>query len=158
MKKINYPALIISILIAELTGVLSALLSGMMSGGGADYTEPPLSPPAIVFPIVWTLLYAAMGTAAYFVWDSARGTAESRTRALQFYIAQLFVNFLWSIIFFRFEAYWFSVAVIILLDILVILTTLMFKKINRLSYWLMIPYIIWLLIATYLNIGVAVLN
>ena len=99
-----------------------------------------------------------MGTAAYFVWDSVRGTKEERNEALKLYIAQLAVNFLWSIVFFRFDAYWLAVAVIILLDILVVMTMIKFKQINRLSYWLMIPYLIWLLFATYLNIGVAVLN
>ncbi len=158
MKKINVWALVISIAIAELTGVLSALLSGNISGSYETFNQPPLSPPAILFPIVWTILYAMMGAAAYFVWDSVRGTKEERTEALKLYVAQLIVNFLWSIIFFRFEAYWLSVAVIILLDILVIITTIKFKNINRLSYWLMIPYLIWLLFATYLNIGVAILN
>jgi tryptophan-rich sensory protein len=99
-----------------------------------------------------------MGIAAYLVWDSVRGTAEERRTAIKFYIAQLIVNFTWSIFFFRFDAYWLSVAIILLLDILVIATSLKFKNINRLAYWLMIPYIIWLLFATYLNIGVAVLN
>lgn len=158
MKKINITALLISIAIAELTGILSALLSGNMSGTYNSFIQPPLSPPAIVFPIVWSLLYAMMGTAAYFVWDSVRGTRAERLSALRFYAAQLFVNFLWSIVFFRFEAFLPAVAVIILLDVLVIVTAYKFKDINRLSFWLMIPYILWLLFATYLNIGVAVLN
>ncbi len=158
MKKINITALVISIAIAELTGFLSALLSGNQSGAYNDFIQPPLSPPAIVFPIVWVILYAMMGAAAYFVWDSVRGSHKERMTALKFYFAQLFVNFLWSIVFFRFEAYWFAVAVIILLDLLVIITMLLFRNINRLAFWLMIPYLIWLLFATYLNIGVAVLN
>lgn len=158
MKKINVLALVISIAIAELTGILSAIISGNMSGSYNDFVKPPLSPPTILFPIVWTILYATMGTAAYFIWDSVKGSAEQRREALYFYVAQLFVNFLWSIVFFGLEAYTLAVAVIILLDILVIITTLKFKEINRLSYWLMIPYIIWLIFATYLNIGVAILN
>ncbi len=158
MKKVNIPALFFSIIIAELVGLLSALLSGNIRGDYGAFIKPPLSPPAILFPIVWTILYAAMGTAAYLVWGSVRGTEEERCSALKFYIAQLIVNFMWSIFFFRFDAYWLSVVVIVILDILVIATTLKFKNINRLAYWLMIPYIIWLLFATYLNIGVAILN
>ncbi|MBO7217526.1 MAG: tryptophan-rich sensory protein [Clostridia bacterium] len=158
MKKVNVLALFLSILIAELTGLFSALLSGNIRSGYENFVKPPLSPPAILFPIVWTILYAAMGIAAYLVWDSVRGTSAERIEALKFYAAQLIVNFMWSIFFFRFEAYWLSVAIIVLLDILVIATTLKFKNINRLSYWLMLPYIAWLLFATYLNIGVAVLN
>lgn len=158
MKKINYLALGISIAIAELTGLLSALISGNMSNSYGSFVQPPLSPPAIVFPIVWVILYAFMGAAAYFIWDSIRGTAYEKNISLRFYAAQLFVNFSWSIFFFRFEAFWFAVGVIILLDILVLITTLKFKKINRLSYWLMLPYLAWLIFATYLNIGVALLN
>ncbi len=158
MKKFNILASLISIAIAELTGLLSALLSGNFSGSYDSFIKPPLSPPAIVFPIIWTILYAFMGIAAYLVWDSVRGTAEERASALKLYIAQLAVNFSWIIIFFRFEAYWLAVAIIILLDILVVLTALRFKQINFLSFLLFIPYIIWLAIATYLNIGVAILN
>ena len=158
MKKVNIPALFFSILLAELTGLLSALLSGNIKGGYDSFIKPPLSPPAILFPIVWTILYALMGIAAYLVWDSVRGTANERMTALKFYLAQLIVNFTWSIFFFRFEAYWLSVAIIIILDILVIATAIKFKNINRLAYWLMLPYIVWLLFATYLNIGVAILN
>ncbi len=158
MKKLNITAALISIGIAELTGVLSALLSGGMSDGYGSFNQPPLSPPAIVFPIVWTILYALMGFAAYLVWDSVRGTVEERTAALRFYAAQLAVNFSWSIIFFRFEAFWLSVAVIILLDALVLITALKFRKINFLAFLLFIPYLLWLALATYLNIGVAILN
>ncbi len=158
MRKIKLLPLIISIAIAEITGILSALLSGVFADKYESFVKPPLSPPAVLFPIVWTILYAFMGAAAYFIWDSVKGTADERRLALRFYIAQLAVNFVWSIVFFRFEQYWLAVLVIIALDILVIITTLRFKKINRLSYWLMLPYIAWLLIATYLNIGVAVLN
>ena len=158
MKKINFLALSISILFAEAVGFLSALISGNMSGTYDSLIIPPLSPPAILFPIAWAILYAFMGAAAYFVWDSKRGTAAEKSLALRLYLAQLLVNFSWSIFFFRFEAFWFSIAVIILLDILVLLTTVRFKAINRLSYWLMLPYLAWLIFATYLNIGVAVLN
>ena len=158
MKKINYLSLGISIAVAEVTGLLSALISGNMSDGYSNFVKPPLSPPAILFPIAWVILYALMGAAAYFVWDSRRGSDYERKIALRFYAAQLLVNFSWSIFFFRFEAFWFSVAVIILLFILALITALNFRKINRLSYWLMLPYLVWLGFATYLNIGVAALN
>lgn len=158
MKKINYLSLGISIAIAELTGLLSALVSGSMSDSYNNFVQPPLSPPAIIFPVAWVILYALMGAAAYFVWDSIRGSSYERSIALRYYAAQLLVNFSWSIFFFRFKAFWFAVAVIVLLDLLVLITTLKFKKINRLSYWLMLPYLAWLIFATYLNIGVAVLN
>ena len=97
MKKINFWALSISILFAEAVGFLSALISGNMSGAYDSFIMPPLSPPAILFPIAWVILYAFMGAAAYFVWDSTRGTAAEKSLALRLYLAQLLVNFSWSI-------------------------------------------------------------
>ena len=158
MKKTNVKALLTAIFIPVLVGFLSALISGNFGNKYDSFVKPPLSPPAILFPIVWTLLYAAMGAASYLIWSSARGTAFEKQSALRFYVAQLIVNFLWSIIFFRLEAYTLSVFVIILLDILVLITALKAKEINRLAFCLLIPYLIWLAFATYLNIGVAILN
>ena len=90
----------ISIAIAELTGLLAQLFSNMQSGFFSSLEKPPLSPPGWLFPVVWTLLYALMGIAAYRVYNSK---AENRTGALVLYGLQLFVNFLWPIVFFRFQ-------------------------------------------------------
>ena len=155
--KKNWQGLLISILVAELIGTLSSLLSGPIK---TDYTElikPPLSPPGWIFGAVWILLYALMGIAAYLVYTS-NAPEHIRIKAIMLYAIQLFVNFLWSIVFFRFQMPWLALIVIILLDILVILTIKAFKEINQTAAWLMIPYLVWLLFATYLNAGFALLN
>ena len=156
MKPINLKRLIIAIGIPEAVGFLSSFLTGNIGNMYNSYTKPPLSPPGIVFPIVWTILYALMGIASYIVYEEGRG--EKQKEALTFYVIQLAVNFIWPIIFFRFEAYWVAVVVILVLLALVVITALKFKEINTVAFWLLVPYIIWLAFATYLNIGVAVLN
>ena len=157
MKPINLKRLLIAIAIPELVGGLSALLSGNIGNRYTQFNQPPLSPPGIIFPIVWVILYALMGIASYIVYEEAGRTAKGK-QALAFYGAQLFFNFLWPIVFFRAEAYWLAVVVIIILLVLVVITMLIFRKINKTAFYLMIPYLLWLLFATYLNIGVAVLN
>lgn len=156
MKPINLKRLIIAIIIPEAVGLLSSFVTGNIGNAYNDYTKPPLSPPGIIFPIVWGILYALMGIASYIVYEEGKG--EKRREALTFYGLQLAVNFIWPIIFFRFEAYWVAVVVIFVLLALVIITALKFKEISNAAFWLLVPYIAWLLFATYLNIGVAVLN
>ncbi|MBQ5910658.1 MAG: tryptophan-rich sensory protein [Clostridia bacterium] len=156
MKPINLKRLIVAILIPEAVGFLSSFVTGNIGDAYGSYTKPPLSPPGIVFPIVWVILYALMGIASYIIYEEGKG--ETGREALIFYGLQLAVNFIWPIIFFRFEAYWVAVVVILILLVLVVITALKFREISTVAFWLMVPYIIWLLFATYLNIGVAVLN
>lgn len=156
MKPINLKRLLIAILIPEAVGLLSSFVTGNMSNAYSGYTRPPLSPPGILFPIVWIILYALMGIASYIVYEEGRG--DKAKEAVTFYGLQLAVNFIWPIIFFRFEAYWVGVIVILILLALVVITALKFKEISDTAFYLMVPYILWLIFATYLNIGVAVLN
>lgn len=160
--KIDYKKLLFSIGIAEGVGFLSSLLSGVFTGKQKEFIEslvqPPLSPPSWLFGVVWPILYALMGAAAYFIYDSIKGEKFEKKNALYYYAAQLFVNFLWSIVFFRFESLVGGLVILILLDILVVITMYKFRKINRLAFWLLIPYLAWILFATYLNIGFVVLN
>ena len=101
-KEFSIWGLLISIGIAELVGASSALLSGNIRSGYTEMTQPPLSPPAIVFPIAWIILYALMGAAAYLVY--IKPDNETRSRGLTLYALQLAVNFSWSIVFFRLTA------------------------------------------------------
>ena len=156
MKKIDWIQLLTIILISELVGVLDSLLSGNQGVIYTSFVKPPLSPPGWLFGVIWPVLYLLMSIAAYIIYQTPQ-TLE-RKEATTFYWIQLFVNFLWPIVFFRFEWYWIAVGVIILLDILVSITTLRFYKINKAAGYLMIPYLLWILFATYLNIGIAVLN
>ena len=134
-------------------GVLVGLIiSGYMNYG--DIIKPPLSPPSYIFPIVWTILYILMGI-SYFI---ATKDKENDKELNQIYILQLLVNFFWPIIFFILKMYFTAFFWIILLLILVISMIKELLKNNKISGCLQIPYLIWLLFATYLNIGIFLLN
>lgn len=144
---------IIYSLIPIVGGVLVGLIiSGYMNYG--DIIKPPLSPPSYIFPIVWTILYILMGI-SYFV---ATKDKENDKELNQIYILQLLVNFFWPIIFFILKMYFTAFFWIILLIILVIIMIKELLKNNKISGCLQIPYLIWLLFATYLNIGIFLLN
>ncbi len=134
-------------------GGLSAAIAGDMSQ--KDYAQPPLSPPAWVFPVVWTVLYLTMGFASYLVY---RDCDYILNDAMKCFFCQLFVNFCWSIVFFRFEFYTAAAVVLLALLLLTVGTTAQFYTVNKTAGKLMIPYIAWLVFALYLNVGVSVLN
>ncbi len=147
MKIKNKSALIISILIPLAVGTLSALLSGNIS----EYSlinKPLISPPGFVFPIVWTILYILMGISSYIIFISEKA---NKAKALNIYAIQLFFNFLWSIIFFRFSLYFFAFLWLIMLIILIVLMIYRFYQISSLSAYLQLPYLFWCLFASYLN-------
>ena len=154
MKKHDLYGYLIGIGLAELIGVLASLFSGAGRGFYTEVEQPPLSPPGWVFPVVWTVLYALMGAASYRVWESG---AENRTAALVFYVLQLAVNFVWPIVFFRFQNFGAAAAVLVLLLVLVLFTTVQFFKADRLAGILLLPYVLWTAFALYLNLGVWVL-
>ena len=136
-------------------------LSGLISMKGmeiytANAVKPPLTPPGWLFSVVWTALYALMGVSAARIWQKPE--SETRSRGLNLYVIQLIVNFFWSLIFFNAQAYGFAVIWLLVLWVLVLLMILEFRKIDPLSAKLQIPYLIWLTFATYLNIGVWILN
>ncbi len=147
IKKIIYSLL--PIVGGSLVGLI---ISGYMNYG--DMVKPPLSPPSYIFPIVWTILYILMGI-SYFI---ATKDNENDKELNQIYILQLLVNFFWPIIFFVLKMYFTAFFWIILLLILVIIMIKELLKINKISGYLQIPYLMWLLFATYLNIGIFLLN
>lgn len=132
--------------------LVGLIISGYMNYG--DMVKPPLSPPSYIFPIVWTILYILMGI-SYFI---ATKDKENDKELNQIYILQLLVNFFWPIIFFVLRMYFTTFFWIILLLILVISMIKELLKNNKISGCLQIPYLIWLLFATYLNIGIFILN
>lgn len=133
-------------------GIVGLIISGYM-----DYqnmVKPPFSPPGIVFPIVWTILYVLMGI-SYFL--AVKDNLDNKELD-QIYFLQLLVNFLWPIIFFVLEMYFTAFLWIILLLILVIAMMKELLVRNKISGYLQIPYLIWILFAIYLNLGIALLN
>lgn len=117
--------------------------------------KPILSPPGIVFPIVWSIIYLLIGISYYLF--KKNYIYDDRQVSIVYYIS-LFINITWSIIFFTFKAYFISIIWIIILDILVYYLISLYKEKYELSYKLNIPYLIWILFATYLTIGVYLLN
>lgn len=156
IKKINWFQLLVIILITELIGLLGNLFSGNSGQVYTSLVKPPLSPPGWLFGVIWPVLYLLMGIAAYIIYQTHE--TPERKKAITLYWIQLIVNFLWPIVFFRFQWYWASVVVILLLDILVLMTTIRFYNIKKVAGYLMAPYLLWILFATYLNVGIAVLN
>lgn len=152
MKNKKFLTLIVAVAIPLLVGGLSSLISG---GTGVDYVQPPLSPPSWVFGVVWPILYVLMGLASYIVFTKQDYKITDQTKS---YFYQLFVNFLWPIVFFRFKLYPAAVVVLGVLILLAIANTIEFFKVSKTAGKLLIPYVLWLFFALYLNIGVAVLN
>ena len=152
--KINIKNLIISILIPVLLG----LLVGLLTSNGNNYNMmnmPSFAPPGFLFPIVWTILYILMGISSYLVSESYLPMVDN---ALKIYVLQLIVNLLWSFIFFSFDLYLFAFIWILLLIFLVVLMIIKFYQISKLSAFLQIPYLLWIVFAAVLNFSVFLLN
>ena len=154
MKIKNKSALIIAILIPLAVGTLSALFSRNMSLY-STINKPPLSPPAVLFPIVWIILYILMGISSYLVYES---NAPNKSDALKTYAIQLFFNFWWSIIFFRFSLYLFAFLWLLVMIALIVIMIYKFYHIRAISAYLQIPYLLWCLFAAYLNFMIYRLN
>lgn len=152
---VNLKRLLIALAVPLAVGGLSAFASGSFSEQYAVVNKPPLSPPGWIFPVVWTLLYLAMGYASYLVMTVGGRDAKD---ALTVYYIQLALNFLWPILFFRFRLYTFAIFELILLIAAVTVMVIRFSHVDERAGYLTLPYLIWLCFALYLNIGVAVLN
>ena len=135
-------------------------LASLASGGMGDFkamNQPPLSPPGWVFPVVWTLLYLAMGYAAYRVQNSD-AEPETIRRAMLFYYVQLALNFLWPVLFFGFNAYLLAFVELLVLWVAICVTMFKFYRIDERSGDLLLPYLLWVTFAAYLNFGIWWLN
>jgi len=155
--KIRWKKLIICLAIPLLVGGAAALLSGTGMAQYSALRQPPFSPPGWLFPVVWTILYLLMGYASYRVLVSGAEPEEIK-RALSLYGAQLALNFLWPLIFFGLEMYLLAFIVILALWVLIFLTINAFSDIDETAGNLLLPYILWVTFAAYLNVGVYLLN
>ena len=150
----NIKNLVISIIIPILVGLIGSAL-GNSTMGFDLINKPSFNPPAIVFPIVWTILYIVMGISSYLIYVSKN---KNKNKALRIYALQLVVNMLWTFFFFNLKWYFFSFLWIIILIILVIVMIYRFVKISKLAGYLQIPYLIWLIFASILNFSIFLLN
>ncbi len=148
---------VILVLIPGIIGFLSSRLAGNSEIVYNSFAKPPLSPPPIVFPIVWGILYLLMGISLAIVYRKSKSKEEFLDAAVYFF-AQLFLNFLWPIVFFRYKALFYSVLIEIVLWVFTAITVAKFYRINHKAGILLIPYWLWLTFALYLNVGVWLLN
>lgn len=152
MNKHNWKTYAIWIVVTEAVGALS----GWLTRAGTQIfnetvTQPPLSPPSIVFPFVWGTLYALMGISGARIY-------QARSWGLNLYAIQLVLNFFWSLIFFNAQAYGLAFLLLLGLWILVFLMIQQFREVEPTAVKLQIPYLIWLTFSTYLALGVWYLN
>ena len=136
--------------------IILGSIVGFIISDKIDYqllNKPPLSPPKILFPIIWSIIYLLMGIS----YKLFRNNSDEKLGII-FYYSQLIVNLLLSIINFVFKWRFISILWIILLDVLIILNMRLMKKYSNISAYLFIPYLIWTLFATYLTIGIFILN
>ena len=157
MKKHNWQTCALWILFAEAAGGLSGWLArDGMAVYRTELLKPPLSPPGVVFPIVWTILFALMGIGAARI--SLSPASPARTRGLGLFLVQLAFNFSWSLIFFNLRRFGFALLWLTALWLLILWMTLSYRRVDRLAAGLQIPYLLWVAFAGYLNLGVWMLN
>lgn len=149
----NIVGFIVSIAIAFIPSLV-----GNLVGQSVWYDEldkPPLQPPGATFGIVWTILYFLTGVALFLIW---RSSASNKQMAYTLFGVHLVLNAAWSLVFFGLEMPWGALAVLIALLITIVLSILEFRRIDKWASYLFIPYAAWVAFATYLNIGILVLN
>ena len=130
---------------------------GFIISGSTDYNsliQPELAPPAILFPIVWTILYFLMGLSYAIITIYSDLDSDVKT----IYYSQLIVNLIWPIIFFVMKNRLLALIWIILLLILIIIMIVKFYKKNKVASLIQIPYLLWTIFATYLNFSIYLLN
>lgn len=157
MKKGTWKVYAVWILATEAVGALAGFLTREgVEVYQATAATPPLTPPPIVFPIVWGILYVLMGIGAARIYLSP--PSEARSRSLTLYAVQLFFNFFWSILFFGLHRYGLALVWLLILWVLILLMIRPFRKVDPLAAWLQLPYLLWVTFAAYLNLGVWYLN
>ncbi len=155
--KIDKKRLIICLAIPLVVGGAAGLLTMNSMEAFEALNQPPLSPPGWLFPVVWTVLYVLMGIASYLV-SVSDASHEEKARALWTYGIQLAFNFLWPIAFFNLKWYLFAFLWLVILWILILITALRFGRIRKPAGYLLVPYLLWVAFAGYLNLGIYLLN
>lgn len=157
MNRYRLGTLLCALTIPLLVGLIAAAISSRAMAAYGSMNKPPLSPPSWVFSLAWTILYLMMGLASYFVVTSDAGISATRS-ALTFYAIQLGMNFFWTLLFFNWKMYLVAFLWLVLMWVFVLICTYKFFAVAAVSGVLMVPYIIWLIFAGYLNFGAFLLN
>jgi tryptophan-rich sensory protein len=153
----------VKILLCVTTCIGVGYLSGMATQSSVTtwfptLIKPSFNPPSWVFAPVWSLLYTMMGVAAGLVWNRIDYEKEAVKKALLFFVIQLALNALWSILFFGIRNPFLAFIEIILLWLMIYETYVQFGKIDKIAGYLFIPYILWVSFAAVLNGGIWWLN
>ena len=157
-RRVRIIPLLISIGIPLLGGAITSLLIPNINLIYENLVRPSFSPPGIVFPIAWTIIYILMGIASYKVYILKYDNIDVSS-ALFVYAIQLLLNFLWTFIFFGFRLYGLAFLELVLLVLFVMLTIKRFyKKAGKKVALLLLPYLIWLIYAGVLNFFIWMLN
>lgn len=152
----DFIKLIACVAISESAGIIGSLFT--ISTIPTWYTtlqKPFLNPPGWVFGPVWIVLYLLMGISLWLIWES---DSKEKKKAVGLFFAQLVLNAIWSPLFFGAQSIGGALAVIVLLWAAIVLTILVFTKISRAAAWLLVPYILWVSFAVYLNFSIFILN
>jgi len=150
--------LAIAIVTCEITGLASAIISNAgMNHWFQTLEKPSWNPPSYLFGPVWTLLYLLMGLSFWLVW-TAKVPEWNKRNAYLIFGCQLFLNFWWSIIFFKYHSPSFAFIDIVLMVITILLTIFVFAKFSKIAAWLLVPYISWVTFASILNYTIWMLN
>ena len=146
---------IFSILLSLTVGGLSALSIANNMNIYDKINTPPLSPPGWLFPAVWTILFIVMGISSAMIFTSK---SSKKDDALFIYAVSLVLNFSWSIFFFNMQSFILSFIILVALWLSIIITIIQYYKINKVSAWLQLPYLLWVTFAGYLNFAIILLN
>lgn len=151
--------LIISILFCQLAGLLSGIFTESgISNWYNNLEKPAFTPPNWVFAPVWITLYALMGISFFLIWKNYSSKNRNVKLAIILFFVQLFLNVIWSPVFFGFKQIFGGLIIILLLFIAILLTILQFYKVSKPAALLLIPYLIWVGYATVLNFYILRLN
>ena len=153
---VKLKSLLINLAIPLIVGGLSGfIIREAIKFYNQNVSKPSFSPPSILFPIVWTILYTLMGISSYIVFET---DSKIRKKALTVYGIQLLINFIWPIIFFNFKMYLFAFIWLVLLCLFVLEMISLYFKIKPIAAYLQVPYMLWLIFAAVLNFNVFLLN
>jgi tryptophan-rich sensory protein len=144
-----------------IVGSISSLLTGDAMDSYQVMIQPPLAPPAWLFPIAWTILYILMGLGSYFLLLAPADTPEkvnARCIAMIVYFIQLCFNFVWSLIFFNAAQYTLAFIWLMILWVMIIVMIWMTSKVCWKATLMFIPYLLWCTFAAYLNLMISILN
>lgn len=150
---------IIAFMVCQAVGIIAGLLTqNEMSTWFSTLNKPSWNPPAYLFAPVWTLLYFLMGTSLWLIWKNNTAPETQKMRAMVTFAFQLFLNFMWSILFFKCHSPALAFIDITLLTIAILVTIGRFARMSKLAAWLLLPYLLWVCFATLLNYRIWSMN